>query len=195
MAGRERPRRADPDDWFAGDERRTRIDWDATGDGGSEPVEWYDAPTDREPRSGPSVRLGTLLAGGAVLLVVVVLVVLAASGVFSGGGGSSATTTSTGEGTTTAQTPTTPTTTPTKPATRTPAPTTTLKPGDSGAQVKVLQRALAKLGYSVGKADGDYGPSTQAAVERFQKKASLTADGVVGAKTLAALKQALAASG
>lgn len=195
MARRERPRRADPDDWFADDDRRTRIDWDA-GDGGPEPAEWNDAPTDREPGSGPTVRLGTLLAGGSVLAVVVVLVVLAASGVFSGGGGSSATTTSTGEGTTTSQTPrTTPTTTPTTPAARTPAPTTTLKPGDTGAQVKRLQRALATLGYSVGKVDGDYGPSTQAAVERFQKKASLTADGVVGAKTLAALKQALVGSG
>ena len=193
MAGRERPRRADPDDWFADDDRRARIDWDATG-GGPEPVEWYDAPSGREPGSGPTVRLGTLLAGGAVLLVVVLLVVLALAGVFSGGGGSSATTTSTG--TTTTQTPTTtPTTTPTKPVPRTPAPTSTLKPGDTGAQVKVLQRALAKLGYSVGTVDGDYGPSTQAAVERFQKKASLAADGVVGAKTLAALKRALARSG
>jgi peptidoglycan hydrolase-like protein with peptidoglycan-binding domain len=43
-------------------------------------------------------------------------------------------------------------------------PRTTLKPGDTGVQVKVLQRALASLGYSAGAVDGQYGPATKQAV-------------------------------
>jgi peptidoglycan hydrolase-like protein with peptidoglycan-binding domain len=71
------------------------------------------------------------------------------------------------------------------------APSQTLKPGDTGAQVKILQRALAALGFSPGKADGDYGPVTQTEVEKFQLSKGLAEDGVVGPKTLAALQQAL----
>ena len=87
----------------------------------------------------------------------------------------------------------TPTTTATRPQ-QTAAPTATLKPGDNGAQVKVLQRALAHLGYAPGSVDGDYGPSTIAAVKRFQQASKLTADGIVGPSTLRALKRALAKS-
>ena len=75
------------------------------------------------------------------------------------------------------------------------APTTTLKPGATGAQVKDLQRALNALGFSVGKPDGDYGPATQSAVEQFQSSKGLTADGIVGPATLNALQQALGGSG
>jgi hypothetical protein len=88
-----------------------------------------------------------------------------------------------------------PTTTPTTSANTTPtvaAPQQTLKPGDTGAQVKILQRALTALGFSPGKADGDYGPSTQSAVESFQASKKLAEDGVVGQQTLAALQKALA---
>lgn len=70
-------------------------------------------------------------------------------------------------------------------------PTQTLKPGDTGSQVTALQNALTKLGFSPGKADGDYGPSTQFAVEKFQQANDLGVDGVVGPKTLAALQKAL----
>ena len=77
----------------------------------------------------------------------------------------------------------------------TPAPATTLKPGDQGPQVKLLQRALARLGYTTGAADGSYGPSTQKALTRFQRTSAIAADGVLGPKTLAALKQALLAHG
>lgn len=69
--------------------------------------------------------------------------------------------------------------------------TKTLKPGDTGAQVTALQNALTKLGFSPGKADGDYGPSTQIAVEHFQAANNLGVDGVVGPKTLAAIQKAL----
>jgi peptidoglycan hydrolase-like protein with peptidoglycan-binding domain len=70
----------------------------------------------------------------------------------------------------------------------TPAPpTTTLKPGDSGSQVKALQRELASLGYSVGAIDGSYGPATIKAVTAFQRADHLTPDGIVGPATLLAL--------
>jgi peptidoglycan hydrolase-like protein with peptidoglycan-binding domain len=82
-----------------------------------------------------------------------------------------------------------PATTATKPTTQ--APQQTLKPGDTGEQVKVLQRALTALHFSPGKADGDYGQATQIAVEKFQLSKGLGEDGIVGQQTLAALQQAL----
>ena len=69
-------------------------------------------------------------------------------------------------------------------------PTTTLKPGATGAQVKLLQHALATLGYRPGKIDGRYGPATQRAVIRFQQAEGLKADGIFGAKTKLALAHA-----
>jgi peptidoglycan hydrolase-like protein with peptidoglycan-binding domain len=66
-------------------------------------------------------------------------------------------------------------------------PAATSKPGDTGTQVKKLQRALKALGYSVGAVDGQYGPTTKEAVASFQHDAKLTADGVFGPKTLDAL--------
>jgi hypothetical protein len=77
----------------------------------------------------------------------------------------------------------------TKPSTG--APDQTLKPGDQGEQVKLLQKALAKLGYSPGTPDGDYGVATKVAVERFQIAQNLGEDGIVGPQTLAALRKAL----
>lgn len=66
-------------------------------------------------------------------------------------------------------------------------PTSTLKPGDTGAQVRALQRSLAALGYQVGKVDGVYGPKTTSAVTAFQHAARLATDGIFGPKTLNAL--------
>jgi hypothetical protein len=71
-------------------------------------------------------------------------------------------------------------------------PTQQLKPGDTGTQVKLLQQALAKLGFSPGTPDGSYGINTKVAVERFQISKGLGEDGVVGPQTLAALQKALA---
>ena len=128
------------------------------------------------------------------MLVVVALLVagLVAAGVFSGDEGGQATTSTTSPVTTQTQTQTAPHQVTPSAA---PAPTTTLKPGDQGAQVKVLQRALARLGYASGAVDGDYGPATQNAVKRFQTASKLDADGVLGPKTLAALKAALRTQG
>ncbi|MFL5344075.1 MAG: peptidoglycan-binding protein [Hyalangium sp.] len=80
----------------------------------------------------------------------------------------------------------------TKPSTGTShASAPTLKEGSSGAAVKTLQNQLNKLGFSVGKADGEFGPKTEHAVKSFQSKHHLTADGVAGPKTHAALQKAL----
>jgi hypothetical protein len=66
-------------------------------------------------------------------------------------------------------------------------PTTTLKPGDSGPEVKALQQELASLGFSVGTIDGVYGPATAKEVAAFQSAHQLTPDGIVGPATLLAL--------
>ena len=69
----------------------------------------------------------------------------------------------------------------------------TLKRGSKGTHVVDLQTALVKLGYGVGPCgiDGDYGRSTQAAVQQFQLDHKLTTDGICGPKTLAAIDAAL----
>ncbi|MER6106392.1 peptidoglycan-binding protein [Streptomyces sp. NPDC001832] len=67
-------------------------------------------------------------------------------------------------------------------------PTATLKQGDSGDGVKRLQRSLtAALGSTVG-IDGSFGPATLTAVRSYQASRGLTADGIVGADTWAALQ-------
>ena len=62
-----------------------------------------------------------------------------------------------------------------------------LQLGDLGPAVKTLQMYLSSLGYWVGTPDGTFGDSTQQAVWALQKAAGLSADGVVGPKTVAAL--------
>ena len=57
-----------------------------------------------------------------------------------------------------------------------------LERGDSGPAVKRLQRRLR-----VTPADGEFGPATERAVRRFQRRRGLTADGVVGPQTRKAL--------
>jgi len=178
------------DDWFAEPEREARArrreaarspeteDWTeedvgVRGDLGGGP--WN--------LTRPEAKVGLAIAA----LAVVLLIGLAAGGVFSSGG-KKATPPPTTAPTTTAQQ----VTTPQKPAIV--VPTQALKPGDKGAQVKLLQRALKKLGYLTGTVDGAYGPATEAAVKSFQSIAGLTADGIAGPQTLRALKNASPAS-
>ena len=66
-----------------------------------------------------------------------------------------------------------------------------LKQGNSGTNVKTLQTKLKNWGYYTGTVDGVFGPKTKAAVILFQKRNGLVADGIVGAKTLAALGMSL----
>jgi len=62
-----------------------------------------------------------------------------------------------------------------------------LKKGSTGADVKMLQEALNKLGFSAGTADGEFGRNTEAALKRMQRAARITADGQYGPVTHAAL--------
>jgi peptidoglycan hydrolase-like protein with peptidoglycan-binding domain len=64
-----------------------------------------------------------------------------------------------------------------------------LRAGASGQDVRELQKALRKAGFSV-KVDGQFGPTTVRAVKRFQRAARLNPSGTVGRKTVAALKAA-----
>ncbi|MBR5009391.1 MAG: peptidoglycan-binding protein, partial [Clostridia bacterium] len=66
-----------------------------------------------------------------------------------------------------------------------------LKKGSQGDEVVTLQKKLKQWGYYSGAVDGIFGSGTQKAVEYFQRKNGLTADGVVGAKTAAALGMTL----
>lgn len=68
----------------------------------------------------------------------------------------------------------------------------TIKSGMSGDDVKDLQEKLNKLGYKISKIDGKCGDVTVGAIKAFQEDYKLTADGLFGAKSLAALKNALA---
>ena len=61
------------------------------------------------------------------------------------------------------------------------------KKGASGATVTEIQTRLTIWGYYSGEVDGMFGSATEKAVKYFQQKNGLTADGVVGAQTLAAL--------
>ena len=63
----------------------------------------------------------------------------------------------------------------------------TLRPGDSGAEVRQLQENLIQLGYLSGKPDGKYGAKTQEAVRAFQKANKLKVDGTAGPATLKAV--------
>lgn len=69
-----------------------------------------------------------------------------------------------------------------------------LQLGSSGPRVRELQRLLERAGFSV-KADGDFGPSTRSAVQRFQKAAAVEVDGRVGPETMERLRRYRQAAG
>ena len=70
----------------------------------------------------------------------------------------------------------------------------TLESGDSGENVKTLQKRLIELGYLTGKADGKFGSGTKDAVKAFQKAVGLKQNGVANAETQKELYAATAPS-
>lgn len=65
--------------------------------------------------------------------------------------------------------------------------TAVLRQGATGGEVKEVQRRLKQWGYYDGAVDGIFGAATTQAVKKFQQKNGLTADGIVGKATYAAL--------
>jgi putative peptidoglycan binding protein len=192
MTTDEPARGPDPDDWF--DEPATQDVWSArvervARERQASADDWL------SERPGPERSIASRLPRRGLLAVAALLLllffgILAAAGVFSGNARrSTPPIPSTPRSTPVATTAPTTTQTTTQPT----LPTTTLKPGDHGAAVSRLQQALAQTGYSPGKVDASYGPATTQAVKSFQQAHGLTADGVAGPKTLAALQRALQA--
>ena len=70
-----------------------------------------------------------------------------------------------------------------------------LKKGSSGPDVRTLQSTLKQLGFDPHGVDGVFGPGCEAAVIAFQKAKGLTADGIVGPATMAALETGAAVAG
>ena len=63
--------------------------------------------------------------------------------------------------------------------------------GDKGEMVLWIQEALDDLGYYDGEKTGSYGSKTHDAVQDFQRDHDLSGDGIAGAKTIAAIQDAL----
>lgn len=71
-----------------------------------------------------------------------------------------------------------------------------LRQGMHGDDVLALQTELARLGFTDARgqaihADGDFGPTTQTAIQAFQRDHELIADGIAGAATRAAVHRAV----
>lgn len=62
-----------------------------------------------------------------------------------------------------------------------------LQQGDRGPGVRALQQNLRKIGFYQGPITSSFGALTDEAVRRFQTASQLTADGIVGQRTWAAL--------
>lgn len=63
----------------------------------------------------------------------------------------------------------------------------TYRQGSTGEQVRIIQTKLKNWGYYDGAVDGIFGSGTAEAVQYFQRKNGLTADGIAGPATLKAL--------
>ncbi|WP_417879841.1 type VI secretion system tube protein TssD [Vibrio sp.] len=81
---------------------------------------------------------------------------------------------------------------------------TAYRKGDKGAEIKLIQQALMKLGFDLGKygADGDFGSTTERQVKAFQQNYQAThethisyqvgqVDGIVGKGTILGLDEAV----
>ena len=155
-----------------------------------------ETPESAGPPSTPAgLPRGRFALLGVAAFAVIVLIAFAASGVFSSNKKKpTAAPPTTTELTTTQRT--TPTTTPATPATTPattvpPLPTGLLKKGTSGADVKAVQQALQAVGQAPGKIDGVFGGQTEQALMSFQQSVGLPADGVYGPSTKAELEKKL----
>lgn len=70
----------------------------------------------------------------------------------------------------------------------------TVKVGSRGTVVKTIQTKLKRWGYYTGSVDGVFGAKTKSAVQYFQRKNGLTADGIVGNATAKAMGVTLSGS-
>jgi hypothetical protein len=194
MEAREEPHDPGYDDWFDEPEPPTETQTGANRGVYDDAEEVWMLPEDESARSGGGreIVIGgrtlttTQLAIIAVSVLAILFAILAAFGVFNG---SKAPTLRVTPPAKKISTTAPPTTTPSQPTVE--APAQTLNPGDTGQQVKILQRALIKLGFLSGPPDGDYGPLTKIAVEKFQVAKKIGEDGVFGPQTLNALQKAL----
>ena len=184
------------DDWFDEPEPLTETQSGANRGVYEEAEEVWVLPEDEDARApgqrefvvGGRTLTTTQLAIIAASFLAVVFAILAAAGVFNSSKVPTPTVTPPPKKATATQPATTaPSTTPTVEA-----PSQNLIPGDTGPQVKILQKALISLGFLSGPADGDYGPATMIAVEKFQVAQRIGEDGKVGPETLSALRRALA---
>ena len=182
------------DDWFDEPEPPTETQSGANRGVYEETEEVWVLPEEEDSGSGVqrTFEIGgrtlTLTQVAIIALCVLALffAILAAVGVFNGSKATVPPVT-----TPTVRPPTT-TAPPTNPTPTVQAPTQTpLQSGDTGPEVKQLQKALAAVGFSPGTPDGAYGPSTMNAVERFQIAKKLGEDGIYGPTTRTALEQAL----
>jgi peptidoglycan hydrolase-like protein with peptidoglycan-binding domain len=62
----------------------------------------------------------------------------------------------------------------------------------NNSEVREIQQALNKKGFNTGKVDGIWGPETRQAVEQFQRKQNIQANGELDQHTLSALGVQLA---
>lgn len=65
---------------------------------------------------------------------------------------------------------------------------TVLTVGSRGETVKTVQNSLKQQGFYTGSVNGVFDNKTRAAAIKFQKSKGLRADGIIGHRTLAALK-------
>ncbi len=70
-----------------------------------------------------------------------------------------------------------------------PTPEPEFRNGSKGPRVIEIQTRLQELGYYTGVIDGQFGPATKEAVMAFQAANGITADGIVGARTMEVLME------
>ena len=66
--------------------------------------------------------------------------------------------------------------------------------GDEADEIATIQTALKQLKLYTGEITGHFGSKTQEAVQKFQKRYALNADGIAGEETIKALYEAAGVS-